>query len=328
VEITEKVIKEKFENRKIKGKTFDDESLEVDDVKDFEIIDCTFTHDKGDMLVLKNCKDVTVKDCTFKGKDKKGNFIHIKGEESFENRIVHCTFKDHTFNGTNGGEAIIIGLAEYTGCRFKTVVKDCTFNNCSGDPELISIKSCENEIEGNTIKNWKRGNITIRNGGFNKILNNTFIGDGGGIRVFGDGNRIIGNHHKDNDNTEKKRRPLIIGNGDRETDKHFKDGKPLEKPKKGDGKYDGYAQAKNNIIEDNIFENCKGTAVIWGLEGNPEKPIGNKFRKNTLIADRVESKFLEFHDGAEDKKEKNTFENNKMKGDEAKRGDLPKEAID
>ncbi len=326
-DLKEKVVLENCTNCKIEGETFTFNKkgnvLTLLDCNDCKIIDCTFK-DKdttGDMLSLEDCENCKVTGCTFQNKKAKGNFIHVRGANSKRNRIEGCTFRDHKFTGKNGGEAIIIGLDVYTGCRFKTFVRECKFINCSGDPEMVSIKSCDNELEGNTIKDSTRGNFTIRNGGFNKIIENTFIGSGG-IRVLGDGNEITGNTHKNNDN--KKFPPLSIENGNIENDENFRNGKPIDRKGKGT---DLYARAKNNTIEDNTYENCKGVCVVWGKANRPDKPRGNKFRKNTLIANSVDSTFLEFDNKAEEDKNKNTFEDNKMNGSRAKRGDLPEGAI-
>jgi hypothetical protein len=276
------------------------------------------------MLELYNCKDVSLIECTFNDKDTKGNFIHIKGKESKRNRIEGCTFKDHKGSHGNGREAIIVGGGQWSGCSFETHIIGCTFINCKADDEIVSIKSCENVFEGNTIKDRCNGNITIRHGGRNHILNNRFEGSGYGIRVLGDGNEIKGNIHKDNDHEQDNRRPLIIENGDRENDKHFEDGEP--KCRDGDENYDDYARAKNNTIEDNTYEECKGVCVIWGRGDRGEgkfKPIGNTFKNNTLVANDKGSTFLEFRNNAGELKNKNTFEGNKMKGDKAKPGDLP-----
>jgi Chondroitinase B len=306
----------------MKGKTFDDEPVKVDNVEDFSIIDCTFSYDKNekDMLELYNCRNVKVIDCTFKDKKTKGNFIHLKGEKTSENTIEDCTFRNHKFGGRNGGEAIIIGLGEYSGCKFKTHIKNCEFIKCNGDPEMVSIKSCNNILEGNTVKDGTRGNFTIRNGGFNEIINNTFIGTGG-IRVLGKRNKIIGNIHKKN--KSKDFPPLTIENADEPEDKNFENGKPTCKKIK---KNTAYAQAKDNTIENNRYEDCD-LCVIWGKKSKDEVPEGNEFRNNILIANSVRSKFLEFASKRETHLRNNTFSNNKMNGSRADLGAMPKAAI-
>jgi hypothetical protein len=317
-----------------------------DKVKGITINHCMFKDHKleDDMLQLVNCKNCEIKDCTFDGKKTKGNFIHIRGDKCKSNVIENCTFKHQNYPGEmvegefkqNGGEAIIIGLDDWSGCRYETYVRKCEFIDCTGDPEPISIKSCDNVIENNCIRASCDGNITVRHGGINIIQNNVFEGSAGGIRIFGFGNMILGNYHKDNDNDDekektRKRRPLIIENGVEERDPNF-DKNDIPKDKEGSGAT--YAQSRKNIIKDNTYDNCKGACVIWGLKtkgGNTLIPKDNEFRNNKLIAENKDSSFLKIivdekkelkpHDYQKD----NTFEDNKMYGkkDKAKPGDLP-----
>jgi len=169
-----------------------------------------------------------VSNCEFHDKKKEGLFIRIMGEKSKDNLIERCTFWDHTFEGENGGEAIRIGNSDVSGCWFNTTVRYCHFRNLKGDPESVSIKSCGNVLENN-IHEECDANVTIRHGGFNKIRNNVFIGSGG-IIVCGEGNEITGNYHKNNNNENDKRRPLVLWKGNVETDPCFdSDGKPVVK---------------------------------------------------------------------------------------------------
>jgi hypothetical protein len=324
--ITKEVIEKEYPENEVTGKRFD-EQVEIISVDGFQMIDCTFTHSgHGDVLYMKNCTNCTLNGCKFTGKHEKGNFIHLQGEGTSSNNIEDCTFMNHTYSGTNGGEAIIIGLDKYTGCIFNTNVTGCTFENCNGDKELISIKSCGNVIESNTFKNWTKGNVSIRNGGFNQILSNTFSGSGGGITVRGDGNEIIDNTHENNHSTDVDLRPLVIENGNTPVDENFgSDGQPH-----GDMKKDTsmYAQARNNTIDGNTYKNCRGVCVVWGQESRNLHPINNTFANNNLIADGADSTFLKFLDaGSEEDRKTNTFENNEIEGKHAQHGDLPQEVL-
>ena len=76
-------------------------------------------------------------------------------------------------------------------------------------------------------------------------------------------------------------RPLVIENGNTPVDENFgDDGKPHGDMKTDTGKY---AQAKNNVMEGNTFENCQGVCVVWGQEGRPFHPTDNTFKNNILI---------------------------------------------
>lgn len=299
----------------------------LDGLTNFTIDGVDFSFDgNDDMLKLNNCIDCKILNCTFHDRTKKGNFIHLRGARSKRNLIENCMFRNHSSPTSNGGEAIIIGLDKWSGCLFETTVRKCEFIDCRGDPEIISIKSVDNVIENNCIRDTCDGNITVRHGGRNTIQNNVFEGPAGGIRILGCGNKIIGNYHKDNDNGSVKRRPLIIQNGLKERDPNFRDNCI---PKDQEGSIATYAQASKNIIEDNIYDNCGGpkACVSWGWKQETEhkrKPKNNDFRRNILIADRKDSEFLKFINKGED----NIFEDNKMFGDGAKRGDLPEESVE
>jgi poly(beta-D-mannuronate) lyase len=294
----------------------------MDDCEDCKVDYCDFQYDKNDVdvFILKNGVKDVISHCKFHDRETKGLFLKIQGEDTKDNVVEACEFWGHRFPGDNGGEPIRIGNSDLSGCEFNTTVRYCHFHDLRGDPETVSIKSCGNVLENNLHENCK-SNFTIRHGGFNKIRNNVFKGSGG-IRVLGDGNEIIGNYHQNNDNNDF--RPLAIENGNEDKDPNFdSDGKPSGK--KADDTHDEYARAKNNLIEGNIYDNCEGTYVVWGRKDRDRKPTGNTFRNNTIIADDEDSTFLKFENGAE--VDDNHFEDNRLYGENAKRGDIPEQAI-
>lgn len=329
------VITEKNRDEKLE-KEISNKPVVLRGLKDYTIQGVTFSYNgDDDNLVLEDCVECKLIDCTFRDRDKKGNFIHIRGAKTNSNRIEHCTFKNHTYynkDDNNGGEAIIIGLNTWTGFSFKTYVLNCEFNNCRGDPEIVSIKSCRNELRNNKVistnekkdgKPLAQGNFVVRNGGFNIIEENVFEG-AGGIRILGRKNEIRGNYHKNNGHPDF--RPLAIENGDVEDDENFEDGKPSEKE---DKEPESYARAKENIIEGNIYEDCEGISVVWGKADRPEKPRKNIFRNNKLIAVEKEARFLRVLNDAElDDENENTFENNEMYGEKADHADMPEDAFE
>src|SRR3712207_4312354 len=109
----------------------DDDRVVLDGLTGYTIDSVEFSYDKdeGDgMLLLKNCVNCTISNCTFRDKSTKGNFITILGQRSNGNVIDHCEFRKHTFSGTNEGEAIRIGGSEFSGCSFNTTVQYCWFH--------------------------------------------------------------------------------------------------------------------------------------------------------------------------------------------------------
>jgi hypothetical protein len=335
----------------LRGSTIRHEQVKLRGCDDVTITDCNFSFDEAGkaMVTLDNCTRCKILKSEFHDKTTTGNFIKIIGENSKDNLIEDCIFRDHTFSEGNGGEAIRVGESPYSGCIFKTEVRFCRFENLKADDETVSIKSCGNLLEHNEHIDCD-SNITIRHGGDNIIRDNKFIGSGG-IRVYGKGNSIIHNYHKNNNTNggEINRRPLIISNGNFENDRNFdSQGRPSKR--KGCS-HAVYARVKENIIEDNIYDNCKRTCIIWGFKtykcepterdpnkckkecngrtytiGGPKKPNKNKFRKNIIIGDEINGNttFLMFN--AESEKLDNVFEANKLH--KAQHGHIPEEPGD
>jgi hypothetical protein len=333
----------------LSGERIRDEPVILNGCTDVTIIDCDFSFNKqgNAMLTLENCKDCKILKSKFHDKTTEGNFIKIIGKKSKKNLIEGCIFRKHTYSKGNGGEPVRIGESPDSGRSFRTKVRYCRFEKLEADPETVSIKSCYNTLEHNEHIDCD-SNFTIRHGGFNKILNNKFTGSGG-IRVYGRDNEIRGNYHKGNNNENKKRRPLWIGNANLKNDINFdNDGRPSDPPEDG-CRHAGYARTRNNIMEDNTYHECKGPCVVWGVETYPtrvrkrcpdgtsyvrgalEIPENNKFRNNTLIAERQTSSFLRFSSSNTYNKAKeadNTLRRNKMYGRNANRDELKEKDVE
>lgn len=307
-------------------KTVKDEEVKVEECIDCSIVNCDFSFNKTDktMLTLSNCVRCTVSKCKFHDKDTKGLFIKIVGDKTKDNVIEDCEFWNHTFNKENGGEPMRIGGSEFSGCKFNTIIRNCHFHDLKSDVETISIKSCGNVIENNKHEDCK-SSITIRHGGFNKIRNNLFIGSGG-IRVFGDGNEITGNYHKNNHST--KFPPLIVSNGSVEKDPNFdEEGNPIGK--KGSS-HAAYARVKNNLIEGNTYDNCDGICIMWGRKKKDNQklpPIKGSIIKDNIIVDDDDTDSIFLVCSGEAKLEDSRCEANQLFGRNAKRGDILEQAI-
>lgn len=72
--------------------------------------------------------------------------VNLNDERHRDNfhRIDHNVFGHRQPLGSNGGETIRIGVSTYSLTNSKTIVEDNYFYRCSGEVEIISIKSCEN----------------------------------------------------------------------------------------------------------------------------------------------------------------------------------------
>ena len=122
------------------------------------------------------------------------------------------------------------------------------FNECNGEIEIISNKSCENVYRHNTFVNCE-GALTLRHGNRCTVEGNFFFGNGrprtGGVRIIGEDHKVFNNYFQDLAGADG-RAPLSISQGLVDT--------PL----------DGYFQVKNAIIAFNTFVNC-GNGLLIGL---------------------------------------------------------------
>jgi poly(beta-D-mannuronate) lyase len=149
-------------------------------------------------------------------------FVHVRGTS---NRIDHCYLAgktsvhptlqvevegkpnyhriDHNYFGPrpplrrNGGETIRVGYSHQSMTNSATLVERNLFEQCDGENEIISNKSCENVYRYNTFRNCA-GMFTLRHGNRCRVESNFFFGHGkrgsGGIRVIGEDHAIINNY--------------------------------------------------------------------------------------------------------------------------------------
>lgn len=115
--------------------------------------------------------------------------VRIETEDSRPNhhRIDHNYFGPRPPLGANGGETIRIGTSHNSLSDSLTLVEANLFEGCSGEVEIISVKSGGNIIRGNLFHR-SQGTVTLRHGNGNLVEGNLFIGGGeantGGVRVI------------------------------------------------------------------------------------------------------------------------------------------------
>lgn len=151
----------------------------------------------------------------FKNKLTPGNFITIDGTynqtqtenyQSTYDRIDHNYFFNSSPRVENEKEAIRIGNSQLCNSSGYTTVEFNLFEDCDGDPEIVSVKSNDNYIKHNTFRG-NYGTLCLRQGNRTMIEGNYFFGnnkaDGllgtqpiytGGIRVYGTDHVIINNY--------------------------------------------------------------------------------------------------------------------------------------
>ncbi|WP_197994630.1 polysaccharide lyase 6 family protein [Gimesia panareensis] len=138
--------------------------------------------------------------CRFAGQNHSGTTLVVWLDEEGEvgrHRIERNYFLNRQRGKGNGFETIRIGTSETSMKSAQCVVSENLFENCDGEIELISNKSCDNVYERNTIVGCA-GALTLRHGNNCIVRENLILGDGdrrsGGIRIVGEGHQIIGNH--------------------------------------------------------------------------------------------------------------------------------------
>jgi Chondroitinase B len=155
----------------------------------------TFTGGGSGNVVSVGSDDSEVDHNTFQRKRTSGVYLQITGPGSGmakRVRIHRNYFFDHQFGGSNGGESIRLGYSHKQHNRAAAVVEYNLFEKADGDSEAISVKSSDNTIRYNTLRN-SRGEITLRHGNRNLVDGNFIIGGTGGIRFYGNDHVIVNN---------------------------------------------------------------------------------------------------------------------------------------
>ncbi|MDU0201178.1 chondroitinase-B domain-containing protein [Paenibacillus sp. MAH-36] len=98
----------------------------------------------------------------------------------------------------NGKETIRLGLSGISLSNGYNTIQYNLFENCDGEPEIVSVKSSSNTVRYNTFKTSK-GGLTSRHGHNNSFYGNFFLGDGveseeAGIRIYGNDHKIYNNY--------------------------------------------------------------------------------------------------------------------------------------
>ncbi|MFK8059861.1 MAG: polysaccharide lyase 6 family protein, partial [Polaribacter sp.] len=151
----------------------------------------------------------------FQNKTTPGHYITIDGTkdtndvyyQSQYDVIDYNHFKDNGPRALNEQESIRIGWSEMSKSSGFTTVAFNLFENCDGDPEIVSVKSSDNVIKHNTFIG-SYGTLSLRHGNRNRVEGNYFFGNNkpiatspagstlykGGIRIYGTDHVIINNY--------------------------------------------------------------------------------------------------------------------------------------
>ena len=190
--------------------------------------------------------------CRFSGQNHSGCTLVVwlegdGGSEVGKHRIERNHFLNRPRGDGNGFETVRIGTSEHSMKSAQCVVSSNLFENCDGEVELISNKSCGNVYEKNTIIGCE-GALTLRHGNDCQVRDNLILGDGeensGGIRVVGEGHQIVGNH--------------IQGVGDRI------EGAIALSAGVVNAKLHQHAQVRDVLVDRNTLIDNAGEEIVWG----------------------------------------------------------------
>ncbi|MCX5205427.1 polysaccharide lyase 6 family protein [Streptomyces sp. NBC_00237] len=233
---------------------------------DFQLADIEGLH-----WVMVRADDSEVDHNHFHGKSTLGIYLGIEGagEAEMAQRVhVHRNhFSDHSFAGSNGGEPIRLGVSPRALSGAHAVVEYNLFERCDGDPEAISVKSSDNTVRYNTVRD-SLGGIVLRHGNRTRVEGNYLIDGTEGVRIYGDDHVIVNNHI-----AGLSGRALVIGSGS------ARDHVPGETPaeRRGNDAPDRVLIAYNTLV------NNQGT--LSGESHRPHEPRDVTVADNLLVAD-------------------------------------------
>ncbi|MDQ7810643.1 polysaccharide lyase 6 family protein [Amycolatopsis sp. A133] len=224
--------------------------------------------------------DTVVDRNVFQNRTSQGVFLQVLGPASAMAQHVHVHhnhFFNHQFAGSNGGESIRLGLSNHQSYSAHALIENNLFEKADGDSEAISVKSSDNVVRYNTIRD-SLGYIVLRHGNRSTVEGNVLFGSG--IRFHGNDHKIVNNYVANSGD-----RAIVFGSGD-EADSGPAS-KLHDRPDRvtvayntvlgsssvidGDG---GDFKPKDCVVADNIVKGTSGTLVTLP-SGSAVKYEGN-----------------------------------------------------
>lgn len=212
----------------------------------------------GNWLTI-NGNDVEADHNTFQNRSSEGVFLQIAGPDNNVAKrtwIHHNYFFNHTFSGDNGGESIRLGYSHKQSYSANAIVEYNLFEKADGDSEAISVKSSDNIVRYNTIRD-SRGFIVLRHGNRSTVDGNLIFG-ASGIRFHGNDHRIINNYVESTTG-----RAIVFGSG---------------------SEADSGPTSKEHDRPDRVtvaFNTVRGTSAVIDSDGGTFKP------KDCTLADNI-----------------------------------------
>jgi poly(beta-D-mannuronate) lyase len=136
--------------------------------------------------------------CSLRGKTNSGTtlVVWLTSHPNYH-QIDHNYFGPRPVLGFNGGETIRVGTSDWSMYDSFTTVEYNLFDQCNGEIEVISSKSCGNVYRSNTFRGCQ-GTLTLRHGNRCTVEGNFFLAgnatNSGGIRIIGEDHLVINNY--------------------------------------------------------------------------------------------------------------------------------------
>jgi hypothetical protein len=117
------------------------------------------------------------------GKSCNGVFLRL--DFPLNHVIKNCVFRNFKNPGSsNGGETIRLATSDFENKDASCVIDSCLFQDCEGDPEIVSVKCSSNTIKNCVFENKNGQKLVLRHAS-RCIVDNCVFGDDSGIRVYG-----------------------------------------------------------------------------------------------------------------------------------------------
>jgi hypothetical protein len=193
-----------------------------------------------------------------------GNMIRIDGTNelyvSQYDEITNNYFKNMGPRAENEMEAIRIGWSAMSESDGFCKVENNLFEECNGDPEIISVKCNKNTIAHNTFRRCQ-GTLSLRHGNESVVEGNFFLGEGaegtGGVRIYGSDHRIVNNYFEGLTGTIWDA-PITLTEGDAD---------------EGDSGLSSHFRIERAIIANNtLINNSHGIEIGYDNNGSYSKP--------------------------------------------------------
>jgi poly(beta-D-mannuronate) lyase len=228
----------------------------ADSMKDYKWVSLYGTHNRVDH-------------CYFKGKNHIGTTLVVWVDSTKPNyhQIDYNYFAYRPVFPVNGAETIRVGTSEVSMFDSYTIIENNYFEECNGEIEIISNKSCENIYRYNTFVSCQ-GTLTLRHGNRCTVEGNFFFGNhapnSGGIRIIGEDHKVFNNYVCGTDGNSNKSALTIM------------DG-VLNSP------LSGYFQVKRAVVAFNTFVDNKYTINIGGNGAGATLPPDSCVIANNVV---------------------------------------------